>query len=180
MCEDVLAEEREPGFVTLVIRPATVCGYSPRQRLDVIVNILTNFAVNKGFIKVLGGRQLRPNIHIDDMVAVYLLALQAPDEAIDGKIFNAADENYSVDELAEIVRGVVGSQTRLLVEPTNDPRSYHVSGKKIERELGFRCGKTIRIAVEDMTAAFHAGKLPNSFDDPRYYNIRMMQQAGLK
>ena len=180
MCEQVLAEERAPGFATLVIRPATVCGYSPRQRLDVIVNILTNFAVNRGFIKVLGGRQLRPNIHIDDMVSVYLLALQLPDDAIDGKIYNAADENYSVDELAEIVRGVVGPEVRLVVEPTNDPRSYHVSGKKMERELGFRCRKTIRIAVEDMTAAFRAGKLPNSFDDPRYFNIRMMQQVGLR
>jgi nucleoside-diphosphate-sugar epimerase len=180
MCESVLAEEREPGFVTMVIRPATVCGYSPRQRLDVIVNILTNFAVNKGFIKVFGGRQLRPNIHIEDMVAVYLMALQLPDDAIDGKIYNAADENYSVDELAEIVRGVVGPEVQMVVEPTNDPRSYHVSGKKMERELGFRCRKTIRVAVEDMTAAFRAGKLPNSFDDPRYFNIRMMQQVGLR
>ena len=102
MCEAELEEEREPGFVTLTIRPATVCGYSPRQRLDVIVNILTNFAVNKGFIKVMGGSQLRPNIHIDDMVNIYLTALDAPDEAIDGKIFNAADENYSVSDLAQM------------------------------------------------------------------------------
>jgi nucleoside-diphosphate-sugar epimerase len=180
MCEADLEAERAPGFVTLTIRPATVCGYSPRQRLDVIVNILTNFAVHKSVIKVMGGSQLRPNIHIDDMADIYLLALDAPAEAIDGKIYNAADENYTVSELAEIVRGVVGEHVGILVEPSDDPRSYHVSGRKIAEELGFRCRKTIRDAVADLVAAFGAGKLPNSFEDSRYFNIRTMQTQGLK
>src|SRR5579871_6321663 len=100
MCEDVLAEERAPGFATLVIRPATVCGYSPRQRLDVIVNILTNHAVNTGKVKVFGGKQLRPNIHIEDMTDLYCETLQFADEQIDGKIYNAGFENHSVLELA--------------------------------------------------------------------------------
>ena len=89
LCERVLTEERDPGFVTLILRPATVCGYSPRQRLDVIVNILTNHAVNTGKVKVFGGSQLRPNIHIEDMTDLYVLCLDLPDEAIDGKVFNA-------------------------------------------------------------------------------------------
>ena len=100
LCERVLTEERDPGFVTLILRPATVCGYSPRQRLDVIVNILTNHAVNTGKVKVFGGSQLRPNIHIEDMTDLYVLCLDLPDEAIDGKVFNAGYENHSVLELA--------------------------------------------------------------------------------
>lgn len=180
MCEEVLEEEREPGFVTLTVRPATVCGYSPRQRLDVIVNILCNHAVNNGSVKVLGGSQLRPNIHIHDMVRFYLTALQAPDELIDGKIYNAGYENHSVAALAEMVQKVVGDHVAINVEPTNDLRSYHVSSAKLTRELGFKTEKTIEDAVIDMVAAFRAGKLPDSMTDSRYYNIRVMQEIGLK
>src|SRR5712691_9974706 len=101
MCERVLAEEREPGFVTLTLRPATVCGYSPRQRLDVIVNILTNHAVHNNRIKVFGGAQRRPNIHIEDMCRVYLRALELPDDIVDGAVLNAGYENHSVEYLAK-------------------------------------------------------------------------------
>ncbi|NYZ17842.1 NAD-dependent epimerase/dehydratase family protein [Azospirillum sp. RWY-5-1] len=179
MCEEVLEEEREPGFVTLTIRPATVCGYSPRQRLDVIVNILTNHAINTGKVKVMGGAQLRPNIHIDDMCDVYLLALQLDDARIDGGVYNAGEKNHSVSALAEIVRGVVGPHVEAEVLPTNDPRSYHVSSEKIARDLGFRPKRTIEDAVRDLATAFADGRLPDSMDDPRYYNIRTMQRIGL-
>src|SRR5215470_1311501 len=103
-CEDLLDKERERGFVCVSVRPATVCGYSARQRLDVVVNILTNLGYNRGEISVFGGAQLRPNIHIGDMVDVYLLLLAAPADAIDGRVFNAGDENHTVMELAEIVQ----------------------------------------------------------------------------
>ena len=179
MCEQVLDEEREPGFVTLTIRPATVCGYSPRQRLDVIVNILTNHAVNTGRIKVLGGSQLRPNLHIEDMTDLYLLSLALPGAQIDGKVYNAGEKNHSVVDLATIVREIVGQQVELDFLPTDDPRSYHVSSDKIARELGFVPKRTITDAVRDLLAAFTAGKLPNAMTDPRYYNIRTMQQIGL-
>lgn len=180
MCEAVLAEEREPGFVTLTIRPATVCGYSPRQRLDVIVNILTNHAVNTGRVKVMGGAQLRPNIHIEDMCDVYLLALQLPDERIDGGIYNAGERNHSVVDLANIVREVVGEQVEMDFQPTNDPRSYHVSSEKIRRELGFVPKRSIGDAVRDLVSAFRQGKLPNAMEDSRYYNIKTMQTIDLK
>ncbi|MCS6815575.1 MAG: NAD-dependent epimerase/dehydratase, partial [Cyanobacteria bacterium] len=101
LCEDVLLSKREPGFVTLILRPATVCGYSPRLRLDLTVNILTNHAVNNGKITVFGGTQKRPNIHIEDMTDLYVKCLAYPDEAIDGKIFNAGYENHTVMEIAE-------------------------------------------------------------------------------
>lgn len=178
MCEEVLEEEREPGFVTLTIRPATVCGYGPRQRLDVIVNILTNHAVNNGRIKVFGGSQLRPNLHIEDMTDLYLLCLQLEDSKIDGKIYNAGYENHSLMQLAEITRSVVGD-VEIVVEETNDLRSYQVSSEKITRELGFTPKHTIEDAVRGLKAALEAGKLEDPLNNPMYYNIKRMQQVKL-
>ncbi len=179
LCERVLEEEREPGFATLTLRPATVCGYAPRQRLDVIVNILTNHAVNNHRIKVFGGSQLRPNIHIRDMVRCYLHCLDLPAEAIDGGIFNVGYENRSLMDLADIVIDVVGD-VEVVVEPTDDLRSYHVSSEKIRRDLGFAPQHTLKEAVADLAAAFAAGKLPNPLEDPRYYNIKTMQELDLQ
>ena len=176
----MLEEERAPGFVTVTLRPATVCGYSPRQRLDVVVNILTNLGVHKGEVKVFGGAQLRPNIHIEDMTDVYLLLLRAPDETVDGKVFNAGYENHSVMQLAEMVQRNVGDHVKLEVRPTNDMRSYHVSSKKIRDELGFEASHSIEDAVVDLIKAFKDGRLPNSLDDPRYFNIKTMQKVNLQ
>jgi nucleoside-diphosphate-sugar epimerase len=180
MCEQVLAEERVPGFVTCTLRPATVCGYAPRQRLDVVVNILTNQAFNTRRIKVLGGTQKRPNIHVQDMTDLYAFLLQQPDEKIDGEIYNAGFENHTLDQLAEMVRRQVGNDIAIDVVPTNDLRSYHVSSEKMRRKLGFTPRHSIEDAVADLLAAFRAGKLPNSLDDPRYFNIKRMQDLRLK
>jgi nucleoside-diphosphate-sugar epimerase len=178
LCETYLEEARAPGFTTLVIRPATVCGWSPRLRLDLTVNILTNHALNNGLIKVFGGEQKRPNIHIQDMVDIYLLALAAPAGTIDGKIFNAGYQNHRVRELAEMVKSVVGD-VPIEVTPSNDQRSYHISSERIGKELGFVPRHTIEDAVRDLVAAFKAGKIPNPMDDERYYNIRLMQSVDL-
>jgi nucleoside-diphosphate-sugar epimerase len=180
MCEEVLLRERAPGFVALVLRPATVCGYSPRLRLDLTVNILTNHAVNRRQIKVFGGEQMRPNIHIDDMAAVYLDALRWPDEAIDGRIYNVGYDNYRVLEIAEMVRGVVGSDVQIAITPTDDHRSYHVSSEKIKRELNFVARHTVQDAVRDLVAAFQADKIPNPLGDIRYFNVKTMQALNLK
>jgi nucleoside-diphosphate-sugar epimerase len=180
VCERILEEERTPGFVTLTLRPATVCGYSPRQRLDLIVNILTNHAINTGRIKVFGGAQLRPNLHIEDMTDLYCRCLEAPDAQIDGRIWNAGYENHSVMQLAETVKDVVGGPIGLDVVPTDDPRSYHVSSEKIRREFGFVPQHSIGQAVADLKTAFGGGLLPNAMTDSRYYNIRVMQEARLK
>jgi nucleoside-diphosphate-sugar epimerase len=180
MCEKVLDEERVPGFVTLTLRPATVCGYAPRLRLDLSVNILTNHAVNKGKITVFGGDQLRPNIHIDDMTNVYLLCLEAEDAAIDGKIFNAGYENHSINDIAKMVQNVIGSHVDIVRESTNDNRSYHVSSEKIKRELGFTPRHSIEDAVRDLKAAFDAGKIENPMDNEMYFNIRRMKAINLK
>lgn len=180
LCEEVLLKEATDTMTSLIVRPSTVCGYSPRLRLDLTVNILTNFAVNKGEILVYGGAQKRPNIHIEDMCAFYLESLKWPHEKIHKKIFNVGYENHSVDEIANMVRDEVGEKITIRHEPTNDMRSYHVSSKKIAEELGFRATHSIREAVRDLKNAFQEGLIPNSFTEPRYFNIKTMQQVDLK
>lgn len=179
-CEKILANYQSPEFTTVTIRPATVCGYSPRQRLDVVVNILTNLAFHKRVISVFGGKQFRPNIHIADMVEAYLVLLRAPKEKIAGEIFNAGFENQTVLDLAETVQKVIGDDVKLVATPTNDNRSYHISSKKIAQKLGFIPKHTIQEAVEDLKHAFETGLLPNSFEDERYFNIKLMQGSKLQ
>ena len=178
-CERILTEYQSSDFTTVTIRPATVCGYSPRQRLDVVVNILTNLAYHKREISIFGGDQLRPNIHISDMVKAYMVLLTAPEEKVAGKIFNAGYENQPVQRLAEIVKSVIGEDVKLITTPTDDNRSYHISSQKIKKELGFETTHTIREAVESLCSAFDKGMLPNSLDNEMYFNIRRMQSLGL-
>ncbi len=180
MGEEILFRYDSEDFVTAAIRPATVCGYAPRQRLDVIVNILTNHAVNNGSIRVFGGSQLRPNIHIKDMVDVYLLMLEAPAEKIRRQAFNAGYHNHSVQRIAEIVRDEVGPDgIELVVEPTDDNRSYHVSSQKLLDTLGFAARHSIEEAVRSLVVAFEAGKLPDSMTDTRYFNVKRMNELEL-
>jgi nucleoside-diphosphate-sugar epimerase len=179
LCEKILEEEREPGFVTCTIRPSTVCGYAPRQRLDVVVNILTNHAVNNGRIKVFGGSQKRPNIHIEDMSDLYCFLLEQSGERIDGKVYNAGYENYTLIELAEIVKRVIGKDLFIDVEQTDDLRSYHVSSQKMKTELGFEPSHSIESAVRGLLEAFEDGRLPNPMDDSKYFNIKKMQEIEL-
>jgi len=173
MCEEVLLNAT--GLTRLVLRPSTVCGYSPRMRLDLVVNLLTNHAVNNRKITVFGGQQMRPNIHIEDMTDLYVRSLKYPDTAIDGKVFNAGSENYKVIEIAEMVRRIVGEDVEIITVPTDDKRSYHTSSEKIERELGFVPAYTIAQAVRDLVWAFEEGKIPNPMTDDRYYNIRTVK-----
>ena len=179
-CEEILSEYQSDKFTTTIIRPATVCGYSPRQRLDVVVNILTNLAYHKREISVFGGAQLRPNIHIADMVEIYVVLLNAPKEKIAGEIFNGGYENHSVLQLAETVRDVIGEDVVLKTTPTDDNRSYHVSSKKIADVLGFKASHTIKDAVSDIKNAFEKGLLPNSLEDEMYFNINRMQSINLQ
>ena len=179
-CEKILTRYQSPEFTTVTIRPATVCGYSPRQRLDVVVNILTNLAFHKREISVFGGKQLRPNIHIADMVDAYLVVLNAPKEKIAGEIFNVGTENQSVLELAQTVQSVMGEDVKLVATPTNDNRSYHISSQKIANLLGFLPSHSIAEASRDIKNALEQGLLPNSLSDPKYYNIKVMQSINLR
>ncbi len=179
-CETILAKYQSPDFTTLTIRPATVCGYSPRLRLDLTVNILTNLAVNKGEITVFGGDQKRPNIHIEDMTDLYCYLLTLPSEKIAGKIFNAGYENHTVSQIAEMVKHAVGNHVKIITTPTDDHRSYHISSEKIKKELGFEPKHTIEEASVDLKREFEAGHIPESLTSPRYFNVKLMQLIHLQ
>jgi nucleoside-diphosphate-sugar epimerase len=179
-CEKILSEFTSDDFETVIIRPATVCGYAKRQRLDVVVNILTNLAYNNRKIKVFGGDQLRPNIHIQDMVNIYLEVLAAKRELVNGEIFNAGYDNFKVSDIALTVKEVVGSDIEIETLPTDDNRSYHVSSDKIKKTLNFVPKHTIKDAIRDLTEAFEENKLPNSLKDSKYFNIKKMQEINLK
>lgn len=150
-----------------IVRPATVCGLSPRMRLDVAVNLLTMQALAKEEITVLGGDQVRPNIHIDDVTDLYLFLLGNPQ--IKG-IYNAGFENLSISEIAGKVARVTGATVK--VKPSNDPRSYRVSSDKI-LTAGFRPRKSVDIAIDEIVDAFRSGALE---DEDRHYNLKWMQK----
>lgn len=179
-CEKILFDYQNDDFICTVIRPATVCGYGSRQRLDVVVNILTNLAYHKRKIKIFGGDQLRPNIHIKDMAQCYLTVINSENKKIAGKIFNAGYENQSVNQLADSVKGIVGEDVELVKESTDDNRSYHISSEKIKNELGFTTQYTVNDAVQDLVNAFQSKLLPNSLTDEKYFNIKTMQAIDLK
>ena len=178
-CEKILAEEREPGFVTLTLRPATVCGYAPRLRLDLSVNIFANQAYHNRRVTVFGGSQRRPNINIEDMTDLYVKSLDYPDELIDGQVFNAGYENHSISELAKMARDVMGDDVEIATSPTDDLRSYHVSSEKIKQVLGFTPRHSIRDAIESLNDAFQRGLVPDPMNRDVYYNIRTMQAVSL-
>ena len=180
MCEEVLLNRRAPGFATLILRPATVCGYSPRQRLDLAVNVMAAHAHVNRVIKVFGGGQMRPNLHIQDMTDLYLATLRWDAAAIDGRIYNAGYQNHTVAEIAGIVKGVMGDDIAVRTTPTDDNRSYHISSEKLKRELGFSPRHSLEDAVLELRGAFEAGLLPDPLGDPRYSNIKLMQTVKLR
>lgn len=185
LCEPLLFKHQSDDFVCVTIRPATLCGYAPRQRLDLSVNILTNHAVNNGRITVFGGSQHRPNLHIQDMCDLYALLLELPDAPLAGEIFNAGFQNMTIGEIAELVRSVVQEEfpekgvIEVATSPSNDLRSYHINSEKLGRMLGFKPRKTVEDAIRDLCAAFRAGKLPNSMQDDRYHNVRWMKRLNV-
>jgi nucleoside-diphosphate-sugar epimerase len=180
-CEPKLFRHQSDDFVCVAIRPATLCGYAPRQRLDLSVNILTNHAVTNNRITVFGGSQMRPNLHVQDMCDCYEMLLEIADEKIAGDIFNVAFQNMSIMELAQIVKRVVEEEfpekgeIDIVTTATDDIRSYHVNSDKIQRVLGFKPKYNIQDAVRGLCHAFRDGKLPNSMDDDRYFNVRLMK-----
>lgn len=186
MCEPLLFKHQSPDFVCVAIRPSTVCGYAPRLRLDLSVNILTNHAINKRKITVFGGDQMRPNIHIDDMVDLYMLLLELPDEKIAGETFNAGYRNMTIADIAQVVRRVVMEEFPELGEieivrtPSDDKRSYHVNADKIARALGFRPTRSVEDAVRGLCAAFREGKVPDSLTNPWYNNVQTVKSSDLK
>jgi nucleoside-diphosphate-sugar epimerase len=155
--------------LTTVIRPATVCGFSPRMRLDVVVNLLTMQALTNGKMTVLGGDQVRPNIHIDDLVDLYLFVM---DRRIAG-VYNAGFENISVMQIARAVADHVPAEIAVL--PSNDPRSYAVCSDRL-LATGFRPARTVGDAIGEMAEAYRNGQLTN---EPVWHNVKWMKQQNI-
>lgn len=179
-CEKILNNYKSENFITTTIRPSTVCGYAKRQRLDLVVNILTNHAFHNREIKVFGGDQLRPNVHIDDMVDSYLAVINAKDEKVNGQIFNVGYKNQSVNELANDVKEIIGDDIKIINTKSDDNRSYHVSSQKIKEVLGFETRYTVKNAVSDLKDAFEKKLLINTFENELFFNIKRMNNLNLK
>jgi nucleoside-diphosphate-sugar epimerase len=157
------------ALVTTIIRPATVCGPSPRMRLDLTVNLLTMQALTAGAMTVFGGSQIRPNIHIDDLVDVYLFAF---DRRLAG-IYNAGFENLSVLEIAQRIASRLPASVQIL--PSNDPRSYRQCSDRLVA-AGFTPTRTVSTAVDELAAWYAAGRLR---DDPASHNVSWMKRHNL-
>ena len=180
LCEEILSQYHTSEFTTAIIRPATVCGYSPRLRLDLTVNILTNHAINFGKITVFGGEQRRPNIHIEDITDLYVDLLASSKELIAAQVWNAGYENHRVREIAGIVRRIVDKEgVEIVTTPTEDYRSYHISSDKIKRDIGFVPKHTIEDAVQDLVNAFRQGEIRNPMENLDYYNVKKMDAVSL-
>jgi nucleoside-diphosphate-sugar epimerase len=165
--ERVLLSYKEQILIN-IIRPATLCGYSPRMRLDLSVNLLAMQALANGKITVFGGDQTRPNMHIQDMLRVYHHFL-ANGTQLQG-IYNAGFENISILEIAQRVTNIVPAQ--IVVTPSNDPRSYRLSSKKLLAS-GFTPQFNVADAIAEIIDAFRSGRLK---DDDIYYNIKTMKK----
>ena len=185
MCEPLLLKHTDNNFEGVIFRPATVCGYAPRQRLDLSVNILTNFAVNKKQITVFGGDQLRPNLHIQDYCDAVEVLIEADSKLIKNEIFNIGYQNMSINEISKLVRKVVMEEfsydeIEILKTPSDDNRSYHINSDKIKLKLNFYPKYSIENAVKELCDAFKNRLLPNSFDDDFYFNLKRLQRIKAK
>lgn len=168
MCGERILLSYANDMVVQIIRPATVCGYSPRMRLDVAVNLLTMQALDKGQITVLGGNQVRPNIHIDDITDLYLFMLANPEHT---GVFNAGFENISIMDIATEVSEIVGAEVE--VKPSNDPRSYRVNSDKL-LNIGFKPKKTVSDAIRELSGLYAQGALKN---EEQFHNLKWMTKT---
>ena len=174
-CEKLITNQLSQDITAVILRPSTICGYSQRQRFDLVVNLLTLSAITSGIINVDGGEQFRPNLHIDEMVSCYKKILESPSEIVDRQILNVAGENLKVAEIAEKIRNIVGQKCRIDYKPIIDARSYRVSGEKIKSLIGFTPAKNVDDAVQDLVTAFSKNMFPD-WQSSRYYNIKKMKE----
>jgi nucleoside-diphosphate-sugar epimerase len=185
MCEPILFSHTNEQFEGVIFRPATVCGFSPRQRLDLSVNILTNLAINERRITVFGGEQMRPNLHIQDYCDVVKLLLVADSSKIKNQIFNVGAENLTILEIANKVKNIVEQQFKgdpISIEMTksDDNRSYHINSDKIFDTLGYKPKLSLERAVLDLCNAFKDGLIPNSLSDECYFNVKSLKKLNIR
>lgn len=184
--EQVLFGLSDPSFETIAVRAATVCGWSPRQRLDLTVNILTASALARGEITVFGGDQYRPNVHIGDLTRLYLTLIQKSSlGSINGQPLNVGQDNYTVAEIASTVKDIVdryfGTNVPIKTTPSDDVRSYRLDSSRLRQEYGFEFVFGIRDAVLELCERWQSGWFAGSPDiltDIRYHNVRNMQSTN--
>ena len=164
-----------PDFCGVSVRAATVCGASPRLRLDLTINILTLSALTRDCITVFGGKQMRPNVHIQDLADFYTLLLDAPADKVAGQAFNVSHSNATVLALAEMIAQTLNAKVRIDITPSDDPRSYHLSAGRAQRELGFDPRVSLSEAVTELRDVWQGGGIPD-LDSSRYRNVRAMQE----
>lgn len=180
-CEKELLAKDPPGLEYVFVRPATLCGYAPRLRLDLSVNILTAHALTNRKIKVFGGSQMRPALNIEDIVRFYKLMLEAPTEKIHKQAFNVSYKNYTMMEIANEIKKAIGDNLiDIEVMPTDDLRSYHINTDKMKKVLGFECKYSIADAVNSLVVAYNKGLIKDALNNPIYHNIKLMQSVNLK
>lgn len=153
------------------IRPATVCGWSPRMRLDVSVNMLTMQALKNKRITVFGGTQTRPNIHIKDLVLVYEHFLENPE--IESGCYNAGFENISILDIANTINSIIPSE--IIVSESNDPRSYRQDSTKLLK-TGYKQNFYVKDAISEIIAKYKDGLLE---DKPNFYTVNWMKKLNL-
>lgn len=170
MCAERILLSYSDKMDIQIIRPATVCGYSPRMRLDVAVNLLTMQALETGIIKVLGGNQIRPNIHIDDITDLYLFFLE--NRNLNG-IYNAGFENISILDIAKLIQKKLHSQ--IVIENSNDPRSYKLNSDKL-LSTGFKPKRSVEIAINEICQLYKEKKLLNK---DYFHNLKWMKKEIL-
>lgn len=175
-CEKIILNTKS-SLEKVILRPATICGYSPRQRLDLAVNILTNHGFHNKKIIVNGGDQLRPNLHIDDMVDAYKIVLSAQKEFIDNQIFNVGSDNLTINQIAKLVQANLDFESEIIYKETNDARSYHVSSKKFSEIFNWMPKRNVENAIEDLIEAFKLKKIENTFENSEYFNIKKLKEV---
>jgi nucleoside-diphosphate-sugar epimerase len=174
--EEHLNDLVDENFCGVSVRAATVCGYAPRLRLDLVINILTAHALSRGEITVFGGDQMRPNIHVQDITNFYLHLLDYQDRsAINGEPFNVSYSNSTVMGLAEMIRDELADDINIEVESSDDDRSYHLSADKAKDVLDFVPQHSLSQAVSDLESAWQAGKF-DTHDAPIHHNVEWMKQ----
>lgn len=189
-CEPILLNHTDKNFTGVIFRPATVCGYSPRQRLDLTINILSNHAFHKKSISVFGGKQYRPNLHIRDYCRAVILLMKAPKNKIANQIFNVGYQNHQVQELALKVKKVIESKfiqnnnkkkiVKILRVKSKDIRSYRINSDKIFKILKFKPIYTIENAIDELVQAFKQKVFKGNLDKDIYYNVKRLKNLKIK
>ena len=184
LCEPILLENTNNNFEGVIFRPATVCGYAPRLRLDLSVNILTNHAYNKNKITVFGGDQLRPNLNIKDYCLAVEMLINSATDKIKNQTFNIGYENMSILDIAKLVQKVFlnrySKNIDIIRTDTDDNRSYHINSDKVKEFLGFSPKYTITEAIESILSAFEKNYIKDSFENDLYFNVKRIQNLNVK